>query len=69
MGIVHVPSQFITGFHATLQVAAGFLVVGAAASLLLPNAAASGRRALGEGKHDVGEIPVETVVSGQLGVE
>jgi EmrB/QacA subfamily drug resistance transporter len=68
-GIVHVPSQFISGFHATLQVASGFLVVGAAASLLLPNGAGSGGGALGEGKHDVGEIAVETVVSRQLGVE
>jgi MFS family permease len=36
-GIVRVPSQFIAGFHTTLQVAAAFLIVGAAASLLLPN--------------------------------
>jgi MFS family permease len=60
-GIVHQPSQFVAGFHATLQVASGFLAVGAVVSLLLPN----GR----EGKNDVGEIAVETVVSRQLGVE
>jgi EmrB/QacA subfamily drug resistance transporter len=41
-GIVHVPTQFIAGFHTALQVASGFLVLGTVASLLLPNAGASG---------------------------
>ena len=40
-GVVHVPSQFIEGFHTALRVAAGFLVLGAAVSLLLPNAMTS----------------------------
>jgi EmrB/QacA subfamily drug resistance transporter len=43
-GIVRVPTQFIAGFHTTLQVAAGFLAVGAAASLLLPNGGDSGSK-------------------------
>jgi EmrB/QacA subfamily drug resistance transporter len=58
-GIVREPSQFITGFHATLQHAAGFLALGTAASFLLP-----GRR-----MDHAGEIPVEPVVPGELGVE
>ena len=41
-GIVRMPTQFIEGFHTALQVAAGFLVVGTAISLLLPNGEASG---------------------------
>jgi EmrB/QacA subfamily drug resistance transporter len=43
-GIVRVPTQFITGFHATLQAASGFLVLGAAVSLFLPNGRDSGGR-------------------------
>jgi hypothetical protein len=43
-GIVQVPSQFTSGFHTTLRVAAGFLVLGTAASLLLPNGGTSGDR-------------------------
>jgi EmrB/QacA subfamily drug resistance transporter len=68
-GIVHVPTQFVAGFHATLQVAAVFLVAGAAASLLLPNGRASGSGAAGRGMDDVGKIPVQPVVSRELGVE
>ncbi len=44
-GIVRVPSQFIDGFHVTLRVAAGFLILGTAASLLLPGRGALGGRA------------------------
>ena len=66
-GIVHVPSQFVAGFHATLQVGSGFLVAGAAVSLLLPNGRL--RRRPARRKNDVGEIAVEPVVPGQLGVE
>ena len=57
-GIVRVPSQFVEGFHATLQAAAGFLVLGTAASFFLPNR-----------KHDVREVAVKPVVAGELGVE
>jgi EmrB/QacA subfamily drug resistance transporter len=58
-GIVREPSQFITGFHVTLQCAAGFLALGTAASFFLP----------GSRMDDAGKIPVEPVVTGELGVE
>jgi NaMN:DMB phosphoribosyltransferase len=42
---VRVPSQFVAGFHVSLQAAAGILAVGAVASFLLPG----GRKAPGGG--------------------
>ena len=67
-GVVRLPSQFVNGFHPALQVAAGVLVVGTAASPLLPGRAGSGRGAPDRENH-VGEVAVQPVVSGQLGVE
>jgi EmrB/QacA subfamily drug resistance transporter len=62
-GIVRVPSQFISGFHATLQVAAGFLILGTAASCFLPNDGTSGGRVAAPGG---GAKSVEGVVQGAL---
>lgn len=67
-GVVRLPSQFVDGFHLALQVAAGILVVGTAASLLLPGRAGSGRGASDRQDH-VGEVAVHPIVPGQLGVE
>ncbi len=68
-GVVHVPSQFVTGFHVTLQAAAAVLVAGTAASLLLPGAPGSGRGAARGGKDHVDEIAMQAVVGSELGVE
>lgn len=68
-GIVHVPSQFVAGFHAALPAASGFLVLGTAASFFLPNLRGSGGNGGDAGKNDAREIAVKPVVIGQLGVE
>ncbi len=63
-GVVHVPSQFVQGFHAALQAGAGVLAAGTAACLLLPSGSGSG----GVSDH-VEEVAVKPVVRGELGVE
>jgi MFS family permease len=40
-GTVHVPAQFVDGFHVALRVAAGILAAGTVVSLLLPNVASA----------------------------
>ncbi|HUJ74947.1 MAG TPA: MFS transporter, partial [bacterium] len=67
-GAVHVPAQFVDGFHLALKVASAVLVAGAALSLLLPGRPGSGRGAP-DGEHHVGKVTVQPVVSGELGVE
>ncbi len=67
-GVVHVPAQFVEGFHVALKVASGFLIVGTALSFLLPGKAPSGRDAA-NGEDHVGEVAVQPVVSRELGVE
>jgi EmrB/QacA subfamily drug resistance transporter len=68
-GVVHVPSQFVAGFHVTLQAAAAVLAVGTAVSLLLPGALGSGRGAARGLPDHVDEVPMQPVVGGELGVE
>ncbi len=46
-GSVHLPVQFVSGFHLALQAAAGVLAVGTVGALFLPGAAAPARSAPG----------------------
>jgi len=67
-GVVHVPAEFVGGFHLALKVASAVLAAGAAVSFLLPGRPASGRGAP-DGEHHVGEVAVQPVVPRELGME
>jgi EmrB/QacA subfamily drug resistance transporter len=67
--VVHAPMQFVMGFHQTLHVASGVLLLGAIASLFLPDKVAEEGKDLHDGIVGAANMGTERIVKGDLGVD